>query len=363
MWCGARNGRLPGEGVDRALPGGGGDDRRGQRSRVVERRQQPGDRPRQQRLARTRRTEEEEAVPAGEGDLEGPARLRLSPDLGEVRDGGASRTLAAGRSSPGVVARTLDELDPARRCRDPARSACPDQLDSSTQRLHAEHVHARRPGAPPRRRSPRRRPGGCRAAASAATIGSTPGTERTSPPSDSSPISADPPAARPQLFRAEQDPDRDREVERRAGLAQVGRREVDRDPPRRVDEAGVAERAADPLPGLLEGRVGEADDGEAGQSRRDVDLDPDEPPIEAVERRGRNDGQHAPQASRRRSPAGQRGLTAGSTRPHPDSRGRAPATGRRVSGWRPPWSLPRQRACRPFARTAGATRRGPNRPW
>ena len=64
----------------------------------------------------------------------------------------------------------------------------------------------------------------------------------------------------PDLLRAEQDPDGDREVERRAGLAQVRRREVDRDPPRRVGEPGVAQRAADALPRLLEGRVGEPDD-------------------------------------------------------------------------------------------------------
>ena len=69
----------------------------------------------------------------------------------------------------------------------------------------------------------------------------------------------------PDLLRPEQDPERDREVERRAGLALLGRREVDRDPARRVDEAGVPDRAADALASLLERGVGQADDREAGQ--------------------------------------------------------------------------------------------------
>ena len=138
-----------------------------------------------------------------------------------------------------------------------------------------------------------RPPAGSPALASAATIGSTPGTGRTSPPSDSSPISAIRPGAGSDLLRTEEDPDGDREIERRAGLAQIRRREVDRDPSRRIDEAGVPERAADAFPRLLEGGIGEPDDGEPGQPRRDVHLDPDQPPVEAMERRGWDDGQHA----------------------------------------------------------------------
>ena len=102
-----------------------------------------------------------------------------------------------------------------------------------------------------------------------------------------------PSSGRADLLRAEQDPHRHREVERRAGLALVGRREVDRDPARRMDEAGVAQGAADPFARLLERGVGQPDDREPGQPGRDIDLDPDEPAIEAVERRGWDDGQHA----------------------------------------------------------------------
>ena len=92
-----------------------------------------------------------------------------------------------------------------------------------------------------------------------------PGTGRTSPPSDSSPMSATAPGAARTCSEPRQDPERDREIERGAGLAQLGRGEVDRDPPRRVAEAGVADRAADPLAGLLERRVSKADDREPGQ--------------------------------------------------------------------------------------------------
>ena len=69
------------------------------------------------------------------------------------------------------------------------------------------------------------------------------------------PDERDPLRSRPDLLGAEEDPDRHRQVEARPGLAQVGRGQVDRDAARRMDESGVADRAADPFPSLLEGRV------------------------------------------------------------------------------------------------------------
>ena len=62
---------------------------------------------------------------------------------------------------------------------------------------------------------------------------------------------------------------------------------------RRVLEAGVAQRAADPFASLLERRVGKADDREAGQAGSDVDLDPDHAACEADERGGGNGREHA----------------------------------------------------------------------
>ena len=96
----------------------------------------------------------------------------------------------------------------------------------------------------------------------------------------------------PHLLRAEQDPERDREVERRTRLAQLRRREVDRDPARRVVVAGVAQRAADALPRLGQRGVRQPDDREARQAGRDVDLDPDDPAGDPVERGGEEGREH-----------------------------------------------------------------------
>ena len=82
--------------------------------------------------------------------------------------------------------------------------------------------------------------------------------------------------SRDDLLRAEEDPDRHGEIERRAGFALFGRSEIDRDPTRRMDEPGVAQRPTDALARLLQGGIGQPDDGETRQARRDIDLDPDE---------------------------------------------------------------------------------------
>jgi hypothetical protein len=47
-----------------------------------------------------------------------------------------------------------------------------------------------------------------------------------------------------------------------------------------MDVPGVADRPADALARLLEGRIGQPDDRESGQARGDVDLDPDDPAVE-----------------------------------------------------------------------------------
>ena len=115
--------------------------------------------------------------------------------------------------------------------------------------------------------------------------------------------------SRHDLLRAEEDPDRHREIERRAGLALFGRSEIDRDPTRRMDEPRVAQRPTDALARLLQGGIGQPDDREPGQARRDIHLDPDESALEAVERCGRDDGQHVPNPRLGRSPPGHPPLT------------------------------------------------------
>ncbi len=189
----------------------------------------------------------------------------------------------------------------------------------------------RPPGRRPRRASRRPRPRGRRRAvlrrpptpatmrrsmprrAIAAAIGRMPGTERTSPPSDNSPMSPMRPGPGRTCSEPEQDAHRHRQVQARARLAQLGRGQIDRDPPRRVDVPGVADGPADPFAGLLERRVREADDGEPGQSGSDVHLDSDGPAFEAEEGRGRDDGQHPAILAG----VGHRPLTRGSSRAHP----------------------------------------------
>ena len=60
-----------------------------------------------------------------------------------------------------------------------------------------------------------------------------------------------------------------------------------------MHEPRIAQRATHALAGLGQRRVRQAHDGHAGQTGRDIDLDPDDPPDEALERGGEQRGQHA----------------------------------------------------------------------
>ena len=230
----------------------------------------------------------------GKRDLETAPGLELTADLAQVRTGDAARPAStpSADASPADAPVRRDELDPARSRGAPTRSPCPDDRDRVDQGLHADHldpIHEARlidrrrgdhdpPQAAPREDGDHRQDARHRAHLPA---------ERQLPDEGDAARSGH------DLLRTEQDPDRHREVERRAGLALVGRGEIDRDPARWVDEPGVAQRASHPLPRLLQRGIGQPDDGEPGQPRRDVHLDPDEPAVEAVERRGWDDGQHA----------------------------------------------------------------------
>jgi hypothetical protein len=120
------------------------------------------------------------------------------------------------------------------------------------------------------------------------------------------------PAARPQLAAERQlpedrpaverlgrdlavgreDPHGDREVEARAGLAQVGGREVRGDALLRELEAGVLDRRADALARLADRLVAEPDDREGRQALAQVDLDGHPPRLDAVDREGGDAGEH-----------------------------------------------------------------------
>ena len=317
VWCGARNGGATDEPADRRFAGDGGDDRRAEGLLVRQRRQEGRDRAGEHRLAGPRRPDQEQPVPARERDLERSARLQLSSDVGQVRrrqDGSEGRHGRSARAGD----RGRRHLDP-RGLNRPGPPPPPQGIDSVAERRNRHDLepvdqpclrgavrrHDHPPDTPPgQRRDHRQQPG----------HGPDLAPERHL---------ADqrrPPGQRDELLGPDQDPDRDRKVGRGARLRNIGRCEVDRDPSRWVHEPRVAKGAADPLAGLADRRVTEANDGEPGQARRNVDLDADDAPIEGDERCGQQRGQHAATLrSSRLSPA------------HPDGRragGPAPASAR-----------------------------------
>ena len=210
-----------------------------------------------------------------------------------------------------------------------------------------------RPPAAPRRRPRRaRRPAARPAARARGTSAGCPGPAHLA----AEPELADQrhaARARPHLLRAEQDPERDREVERRARLAQLRRGEVDRDPPRRVVVAGVAQRAADPLARLGQRGVRQPHDREARQPGRDVDLDPDDPAGDPVERGGEQGREHAATLGRRAHRA-----TCRATHPRRTAEARRPTARRPAPAARPPGRTP----CRRPARSRAPSARAPSRP-
>ena len=98
-----------------------------------------------------------------------------------------------------------------------------------------------------------------------------------------------------------EDAERDRQVERRARLPHVGRRQVDRDAMRRKLEARVPDGAPHAVAALAHARVGQPDHRERGEAERDIDLDLDRAGVHA-EHGGRAEaGEHAPRAANRAS--------------------------------------------------------------
>ncbi len=108
------------------------------------------------------------------------------------------------------------------------------------------------------------------------------------------------PAVAARLARRQQERECDGQVEARPLFAQVGRRQVDRDAPRRELEAAVDDRGADALATLLHGRVGQAHDREGGGRRHDVGLDLDGVPLQSVESFARDVRDHLGALIRRR---------------------------------------------------------------
>ena len=96
----------------------------------------------------------------------------------------------------------------------------------------------------------------------AATMGSRPGHE-TQVAAQRQLAQHGPAPGSLDLLRADHDPERDRQIERRAALAKIRGRQIDGDAAGRILVSTVADGPAHPLTRFLQRRVGQADDGEA----------------------------------------------------------------------------------------------------
>ena len=237
--------------------------------RRQDRRQAPGD----HRLARARRALQEQVVPAGGGDLEPEDEPVVAADVREIGDllahrcrhrgGDADRRLLPTQGRDQLGERLdADDLDvrhqrglarPRQRQHELAQLVAPRGLGDGERAPDRPHLAGQRELADDRARRD---------------------------------------GLRLQLAGRDEERDREREVERRPDLAQVGRREVDRDPPQRELVAGVHERGPDALARLAHRLVGEPDHGERGQAEPDVGLDPDPPRVHALDGEGDDPGEH-----------------------------------------------------------------------
>jgi hypothetical protein len=343
--------RPPPELGDRALAGRRRDDRDGEGGRVVEGRHQAWDRPREERLADPRRPTQHQAVSAGDRDLQRATRLGLAAYLGEIRDHVQCRDrrsigfLAGGPDRSGdrdsrhgddgpLATAAADHL----RCLGQARD--PDHLDPihETRLVHGAGGH-HDPLDPASRDGRDHRQDAWHGPDVAVEAQLADETDRG--------------AARADLFRSEQDAECDGQIQRGTGLAQLRGGEVHRDPPRRKGEPGIPNGAANPFPRLLDRSITEADDREPRQAWRDVDLDADRPAVEAMQRCGWDDGQHAVTLPGAAHP----GLICRSPRAN---HGRIWT--RNVSGRAPAAASRRSPPCPRRGRTGGAMRRAVNRP-
>ena len=91
----------------------------------------------------------------------------------------------------------------------------------------------------------------------------------------------------------DQHAERDRQIEMRALLGQIGGRQVDGDPLGRQRQPDRAERRAHPLAALAHRLVGQADQDEGGQPRSQLHLYLDRPRLEPEKGDGRDDRDQA----------------------------------------------------------------------
>ena len=162
-------------------------------------------------------------------------------------------------------------------------------------------LQARRPRTPRRRSAAAAAAAAARAAAPRRRSAARRGCALIAPSSESSPSTTVSSIARrvERPGRGEQ-AERDRQIERRARLAHVGRRQVDGDAVRRKLEAGVPDRRAHAVAALAHGRVGQPDHREVGQPERHVHFDVHRIGVDAEDGGAAQAGEHGQHVQDRR---------------------------------------------------------------
>ncbi len=342
MWCGARNGGAPHEASDRPLARHRGDDRRLVRLVRIERREQPRDRPRQQRLARAGRRRSS----AARGRRRARSRARGAPRPGRGRPRGPARRRSSerrrqrpARPRPGSAPRASwaawprtrlprTSVDGLGRATQPAATSIPGTRRASSS-ASAGHDDAPGPAPGERRDHGQQARHGPdlaaeRRARRAAPSGRTAGPARSRRGSRSR--SRDP-AAEPAFGTSA---GARFTVMRRGGWTKPAFRSAPR------TRSRASRRAASARPTIVN----------PGRPGRHVDLDADWAALEAAKRGGEDRGEHAPTvraaltrrplALHRHLPPARRRVIAASnaTRRLPDSARRHDHGGRRASGAR-----------------------------
>jgi hypothetical protein len=213
--------------------------------------EQPGKRAGKHRLPRPGRPEHEEVVPSGRGDLQRALGERLASDGGEI-DAAGSAELAHWRRHHRV------QGEAALKVRDRHREA-----------LHADHL---RPLDQGRLGGVLRRDDQPSDARRGEAAGHREHPDDAPDPSIERQLTDAGDVVEGQLPLGAQQRHRDGQIKAAPLLGDLCGRQVDRHPPLREVEAGVADGGTDPLARLLDRPVGEADDGEARQPVGHVHL-------------------------------------------------------------------------------------------
>ncbi len=259
-----------------------------QRLLRLKRRQDAGQARRQHRLARTRRTDHQEVVAAGGGDLEHPLGRLLALDLGEVGIVRAIRLHQGLRWRQDLLAAEMvDQGEQRRRGDDPRRLEAGAAGDGAGL---VRGLEAAPRGLAPANRwtdhAAPRRPGGDRRGQDAGHAHQR-AVEGQLAQHDMV-LDA---LARDHAQRGEQ-ADRDRQVVVAAFLGEIGGREVDGDAQRRQRQAERPEGGPHPLPAFADRLVGKADQGETEIAGRHQHLDIDRQDVDTLERHGPDPGLH-----------------------------------------------------------------------